>query len=67
MGDQAKDFNMVLNDTAVARNETYCGSCYGGELPESGCCNTCEEVREAYIKKGWSFSNPDTIEQVYSF
>ncbi|KAJ4472396.1 endoplasmic reticulum vesicle transporter-domain-containing protein [Lentinula lateritia] len=41
----------------------YCGSCYGGLEPASGCCNTCEEVRTAYINKGWSFSNPDTIEQ----
>ncbi|KIK57202.1 hypothetical protein GYMLUDRAFT_46449 [Collybiopsis luxurians FD-317 M1] len=41
----------------------YCGSCYGGKEPESGCCNTCEEVRTAYVQKGWSFSNPDVIEQ----
>jgi endoplasmic reticulum-Golgi intermediate compartment protein 3 len=41
----------------------YCGSCYGGKEPESGCCNTCDEVREAYVQKGWSFSNPDNIEQ----
>ncbi|KAJ3919622.1 endoplasmic reticulum vesicle transporter-domain-containing protein [Lentinula edodes] len=41
----------------------YCGSCYGGLEPASGCCNTCEEVRTAYVNKGWSFSNPDTIEQ----
>ncbi|KAJ4481994.1 endoplasmic reticulum vesicle transporter-domain-containing protein [Lentinula aciculospora] len=41
----------------------YCGSCYGGLEPANGCCNTCEEVRTAYINKGWSFSNPDSIEQ----
>jgi hypothetical protein len=41
-----------------------CGSCYGGLEPESGCCNTCEEVRQAYINRGWSFANPDAIEQV---
>ena len=22
------------------------------------CCTTCEEVREAYRKKGWAISNP---------
>lgn len=27
------------------------------------CCNTCEEVREAYRKKGWAFNNPEGIEQ----
>ncbi|KII90572.1 hypothetical protein PLICRDRAFT_106265 [Plicaturopsis crispa FD-325 SS-3] len=41
----------------------YCGSCYGGMEPEGGCCNTCESVRQAYVNKGWSFGNPDAIEQ----
>ncbi|KAI9443162.1 Sec1 family-domain-containing protein [Lactarius indigo] len=41
----------------------YCGSCYGGEPPESGCCNSCDAVREAYTRKGWSFGNPSAIEQ----
>ncbi|KAF8512861.1 endoplasmic reticulum-derived transport vesicle ERV46 [Hysterangium stoloniferum] len=51
-------------DKAVAgRKEGYCGSCYGGTVPASGCCNTCEEVRTAYVARGWSFSNPDAIEQ----
>jgi len=38
----------------------YCGSCYGAEsaVSERGpdkkrCCNTCEEVRNAYQSKGW--------------
>jgi endoplasmic reticulum-Golgi intermediate compartment protein 3 len=44
-----------------------CGSCYGGTAPKSGCCNTCEEVRQAYINRGWSFSNPDGIQQVSGF
>lgn len=42
----------------------YCGSCYGGVEPEGGCCNTCEDVRQAYVTRGWSFSNPDAVEQV---
>lgn len=41
----------------------YCGSCHGGALPKGGCCQTCEDVRQAYLEKGWSFANPDTIEQ----
>lgn len=28
------------------------------------CCNSCEEVREAYRKKGWALSNMDLIDQV---
>lgn len=52
----------VMNDQT---KENYCGSCYGGVAPgDNGCCNTCEEVRQAYVNKGWSFSNPDSIEQV---
>lgn len=48
-----------------ARSGDYCGSCYGG-LPagDTGCCNTCDQVREAYINRGWSFAKPDSIEQV---
>lgn len=29
------------------------------------CCNSCEEVREAYKKKGWALTNMDLIDQVY--
>lgn len=47
---------------AGAANKT-CGSCYGAETPELSCCNTCEQVREAYRKKGWAFSDPSSIEQ----
>lgn len=45
------------------KDPNYCGSCYGGTPAESGCCNTCDEVRQAYVRKGWSFNNPDGIEQ----
>ncbi|KAF9690157.1 hypothetical protein SADUNF_Sadunf01G0166600 [Salix dunnii] len=27
------------------------------------CCNSCEEVREAYRKKGWAMTNMDLIDQ----
>ncbi|KAF8980831.1 hypothetical protein BGZ46_003649 [Entomortierella lignicola] len=43
--------------------ENYCGDCAGAERPESGCCNTCEEVRQAYVRTGWSFNHPEGIEQ----
>jgi len=33
----------------------YCGSCYGAEPKPGACCNTCDEVQEAYRKKGWAF------------
>lgn len=39
-----------------------CGSCFGaGE--EGECCNTCEEVRKAYRRKGWALTTPDSVEQ----
>lgn len=46
------------------RQNGYCGSCYGGVEPEGGCCQTCEDVRQAYVNRGWSFNRPDSIEQV---
>ncbi|KAL4249082.1 Endoplasmic reticulum-Golgi intermediate compartment protein [Abortiporus biennis] len=45
------------------QQNNYCGSCYGGVEPEGGCCNTCEDVRQAYVNRGWSFSSPDAVEQ----
>ncbi len=38
-----------------------CLSCFGA-APAGECCNTCEQVREAYRKKGWSF-DPEGVEQ----
>ncbi|MEW5301102.1 MAG: hypothetical protein WDW36_003982 [Sanguina aurantia] len=43
-------------------NET-CGSCYGSEDKAGDCCNSCDEVRSAYRKKGWALTNTDHIEQ----
>ncbi|KAL5992353.1 hypothetical protein ACLOJK_013270 [Asimina triloba] len=48
----------------LEHNETYCGSCYGAEVSDEDCCNSCEDVREAYRKKGWGLSNPDLIDQI---
>jgi hypothetical protein len=43
-----------------------CGSCYGAQTQPGQCCNTCEEVREAYRLRGWAFSNPEGIAQCNS-
>ncbi|KAM9650081.1 endoplasmic reticulum-Golgi intermediate compartment protein 3-like isoform 1-T1 [Morphnus guianensis] len=40
-----------------------CESCYGAESEDIWCCNTCDDVREAYRRRGWAFKNPDSIEQ----
>ncbi|XP_022013047.1 endoplasmic reticulum-Golgi intermediate compartment protein 3 [Helianthus annuus] len=47
----------------LEHNETYCGSCFGAESSDEECCNSCEDVREAYRKKGWALSDPDLIDQ----
>ena len=55
-----------LDMAATARGANYCGSCYGGVEPETGCCNSCEDVRQSYINRGWSFTAPESIDQVGS-
>jgi len=62
-GPGRRELQGELERVATIRGPDYCGSCYGGSPPASGCCNTCEEVREAYVRRGWSFVNPDNIEQ----
>eukprot|EP00088_Acartia_fossae_P067311 TRINITY_DN839_c0_g1_i10.p1 TRINITY_DN839_c0_g1~~TRINITY_DN839_c0_g1_i10.p1 ORF type:complete len:390 (-),score=51.13 TRINITY_DN839_c0_g1_i10:314-1483(-) len=44
------------------RTTPACGSCYGAETETHKCCNTCEDVKHLYLKKGWKFV-PTTIEQ----
>ncbi|VAI06180.1 unnamed protein product [Triticum turgidum subsp. durum] len=44
-------------------NEVYCGSCYGSEESDDQCCNSCEEVRDSYRKKGWALTNVESIDQ----
>jgi hypothetical protein len=67
-----KDVNAVNDDDkkAVAAKKTqdpnYCGSCYGSETIDQKCCNSCEDVREAYRKKGWAFTPSDDIEQCFT-
>jgi hypothetical protein len=53
-----------LDQMNEVQKDGYCGSCYGGLEPENGCCNSCDDVRQAYVNRGWSFANPDAIEQV---
>ncbi|KAK9834138.1 hypothetical protein WJX81_001409 [Elliptochloris bilobata] len=44
-------------------NDTYCGSCYGAGASDEECCNTCDEVRSAYRRRGWGFTDPQQIAQ----
>jgi len=57
--------NSTLTDSEAAKNDTnavLCQSCYGAETADRKCCNTCNEVREAYRLKTWKF-DPRGIEQ----
>jgi endoplasmic reticulum-Golgi intermediate compartment protein 3 len=65
-GSQVGELRNDIDKLNEQRAEGYCGSCYGGEADESGCCNSCDAVREAYTRRGWSFSNPASIDQVRS-
>ncbi|XP_035659537.1 endoplasmic reticulum-Golgi intermediate compartment protein 3-like [Branchiostoma floridae] len=62
LGDPSDEFMQAIKKL---ENKTadVCESCYGAETEDLKCCNTCEDVREAYRRKGWAFNNPDTIEQ----
>ncbi|KAI0252341.1 Sec1-like protein [Lactifluus subvellereus] len=62
-GSQIGDLRNDIDKLNEQRASGYCGSCYGGEPPEGGCCNSCDAVREAYVRRGWSFGNPNTIDQ----
>lgn len=41
-------------ETAVG--EKKCLSCYGAEHNSTHCCNTCEDVMDAYREKRWNFN-----------
>eukprot|EP00948_MAST-09A_sp_MAST-9A-sp1_P000506 g506.t1 len=40
-----------------------CGNCYGAASHDFPCCNTCNDVRQAYLAKGWSFTMSEQIKQ----
>lgn len=55
------------SDEATHLDPDYCGGCYGATPPPNsqkpGCCNTCDEVREAYASVSWAFGRGDGVEQ----
>lgn len=55
------------DDSADHLDPQYCGGCYGAPAPanakKAGCCNTCEEVREAYALASWAFGRGENVEQ----
>ena len=55
------------DDVASHLDPDYCGGCFGAPPPpnaiKAGCCNTCEEVREAYASVSWAFGRGENVEQ----
>ena len=55
------------SEVASHLDPEYCGSCYMAPTPANaikpGCCNTCDEVREAYAINSWAFGRGEGVEQ----
>mmetsp|Transcript_25031 Transcript_25031/g.37364 ORF Transcript_25031/g.37364 Transcript_25031/m.37364 type:complete len:413 (-) Transcript_25031:191-1429(-) len=49
-------------EESSADDEEECGSCYGAE-DEGECCNTCDDVKRAYSRKGWHLKDVHTVKQ----
>ena len=60
------DLQQVISNSSIAKKEEAkdeCMSCYGAESRASQCCNTCDEVKTAYRRKGWALDNMEQVEQ----
>ncbi|KAH0551019.1 hypothetical protein GP486_007622 [Trichoglossum hirsutum] len=55
------------DDEAFHLDPDYCGDCYGAPAPphakKQGCCNNCDEVRDAYASVSWAFTRGENVEQ----
>ncbi|XP_053382292.1 endoplasmic reticulum-Golgi intermediate compartment protein 3-like isoform X1 [Mercenaria mercenaria] len=60
LGDKSEE---IVEAVKQKLDPDRCESCYGAETEDKKCCNTCEEVRDQYRKKGWAFKESDAIEQ----
>ncbi|CAJ1929113.1 unnamed protein product [Cylindrotheca closterium] len=56
------EMEVKFNEDDESSDEEECGSCYGaGE--EDECCNTCEDVKRTYQKKGWQLKDIKNVKQ----
>ena len=64
---EATAYQLHPEDSTAAMGPEYCGSCYGVPAPTNakkpGCCQTCDEVREAYAQNSWAFGRGENVEQ----
>ncbi|KAI8143705.1 endoplasmic reticulum vesicle transporter-domain-containing protein [Fennellomyces sp. T-0311] len=60
LGDDTKGAELALKK----QDENECGSCFGARsLRPDGCCNTCDDIRQAYGAMGWGMGDKDKFEQ----
>ena len=63
-GDDAydDDDDEYKDDNYYDAHEDDCGSCYGAG-DEGECCDTCEDIKRVYQRKGWKIEAPLSFEQ----
>lgn len=66
LGDSIRSEKQLMSvlppeDITSLPDEVECGNCYGAGSEED-CCDTCEDVRLAYEKRGWHFQ-PQEVKQ----
>ncbi|XP_011256945.1 endoplasmic reticulum-Golgi intermediate compartment protein 3 isoform X2 [Camponotus floridanus] len=59
----SKAVNKTAEKALEIGSTESCGDCYGAATETLRCCNTCEEVREAYKLKKWAPPDPANIKQ----
>jgi len=62
-GEDESRTNKIHEAQERMKQPGYCGDCYGAQDDETPCCNTCDEVRKAYSKRGWALKDVEDIEQ----
>jgi len=67
LGDPSKEMDLqkIVSNSSLAKVEEkeQCLSCYGAESRPGQCCNTCDEVKTAYRRKGWALDNMENVDQ----
>lgn len=65
----SSQLDLHTDTTAEHLDPKYCGDCYGAHPPSEDiakhkkCCNTCDDVRDAYQAVGWAFGDGHGVEQ----
>lgn len=55
-------FSQTETPVPEIEDANKCGDCYGAKLNDTHCCNTCQDVIDAYREKRWQ-PDPRSFEQ----